>query len=238
MAYMTSYMTQTQGAIDMIVANFSGVKDIEDKVANIVHRLQLSNMAQAHAADVRAGNMDVHDFDMWFANVVKATLEQALGKARNVAVKAAQAAGAKDASTAVSRRLYKDRPMGNINILGNRKRVSFKTRPYPEGTGGQSGIRRHRTVSPRTKKLYEYFGPDRAFVLRFLESGTDIRTAQPAGPTGRKSQSTYGKRGMVGARSFFGKASSEMEAISREMGVTLINYVEDWVQNIFDNEKK
>lgn len=214
------------------MADFSGMEKLEHIVDQVLRRLVLTSEVDRNVNMVRGGNMTIQQFDGWFAPIVRQELGKTLGIIRNKAVKAAREAGAGSASTAVSRRMYKHEYKANVNILGNKKAM-FRKREYPEPTGGKSGIKRYRTVSGRTKKLYEYSGPDRAFVLRFLESGTDVRTANPSGPIGRGSRSTYGNRGSIGARSFFGKCDAEAKALSDAMGVQLVQYVERWLDQNF-----
>lgn len=216
--------------IGLLRADFAGMKDLDAIIDKVLRRLILKEGARANIANVKNGNMTIEQFDGWFEPIVRQELGKALGIVRNKAVQRARAAGAKDAASAVLRRQYMDDLKGNINILGNRKRVSFKTRAYEPGT------RRVRSVSPRTRKLYEYYGPDRAFILRFLEGGTDDRIARPSGPTGKRSKATYGFRGRIGAKSFFGQSSADMEAVAKQLGTTLVNYVERWVQDVFEND--
>ena len=229
-------LSATNERIGMLRADFSGLKDLEKIIDKVLRRIALQENVQQNVAQVKGGSMTMEQFDGWFAPIVRQELGKTLGIVRNKAMQKVPAS-AKSVASAILRRQYKDEYKGNINILGNRKRISFQTRTYPEPTGGVKGIRRHRSVSSRTKKLYEYFGPDRAFILRFLESGTDVRTAHSQGPSGRRSQATYGNRGNIGARSFFGQANSDMEAAAKALGTTLVNYVEKWVQKIFDEEK-
>ena len=229
-------LSATNERIDMLHADFSGLKDLDEIISKVLRRISLQENVQQNVEQVKGGRMTIEQFDGWFAPIVRQELGKTLGIVRNKAMGKVPAT-AKDAKFAILRRQYRDEYKGNINILGNRKRVSFKTRIYPEPTGGAKGIRRHRSLSSRTKKLYEYFGPDRAFILRFMESGTDTRTARPQGPTGKGSRATYGSRGNIGARSFFGQANADMEAAAKALGTTLVNYVEDWVQKIFDEQK-
>jgi hypothetical protein len=63
----------------------------------------------------------------------------------------------------------------------------------------------------------KYAGADRAFVLRFINSGTEIRQA------GTRSGSMSGNRGRIAARNFFGnRAHQEMEKAAQNL-VTLID---------------
>jgi hypothetical protein len=89
-------------------------------------------------------------------------------------------------------------------------------------------------VKGRTKELREYYGPDRDFILRILEVGRDVFMATPEGPTGRRSQATYGKRGSITPRNwFFHSMMSDMEQAAKQLGQTLTGAVEKWVQQEF-----
>jgi hypothetical protein len=130
--------------------------------------------------------------------------------------------------------MYRDELAGNINIAGNRKRISSRRRSVSEPTGGRSGIRRIRSVKKRTKDIAEYYGPDRGFILRILESGRDVFTATPEGPTGKHSRATYGKRSALAPRNwFFHSMKSDMEFAAQQLGFTLMSAVEEWVEQQF-----
>ena len=222
---MATYLQQlsaTNARVEGLRADFSQLENVNKVITDVLKRLQARSEVQTAWS-----SMSMQAFDGWFEPLVRKELGKVLGIVRANAVKKAQSAGAKDAAYAVSRRMYKDELKGNVNILGNRKRISYKTRTYPERTGG--------IVSDRTRKLYEYYGPDRAFILRFLEYGTDVRTARSGGAVGRGSRATYGNRGSIGARSFFGSVSNDMREAAAQLGTTLVNYVERWLEETFNN---
>ena len=236
MSTVLQNLNATRGYVEGLRADFSGLEKVNDIINKVLKRLQMQDNVSQQWSMMQQGSITIQQFDGWFAPIVRKELGKTLGIVRNKAVAKARSAGAGDAATAVSRRTYKDKFAGNINILGNRKRVTFRKRNYPTPTGGRTGVRRKRSVSDRTISLYEYYGPDRAFILRFLENGTDIRTAKPSGSTGARSQATYGSRGSIGARDFFGQVSSDMNAAAQELGTTLVNYVEAWIDQVFDNK--
>ena len=238
MATVLQNLHATSGNVEFFRTEFSELEKVNNIITDVLKRLQTKDNVNQNWRMVQNGTMSLQQFDGWFAPLVRQELGKTLGIVRNKAIAAARAAGAKDAATAISRRTYKDSFDGNINILGNRKRVSFKQRTYPTPKGGKSGILRKRSVSEKTIQLYQYYGPDRSFILRFLENGTDIRTAKTSGPTGNRSQATWGKRGSIGARDFFGRVKPEMDAAAKAMGTTLVNYVEEWVDTVFDNTEK
>lgn len=82
---------------------------------------------------------------------------------------------------------------GNLSILNPRKAgVRYKLirdRKLDMNPFQRGGNRRRR--SERTEKLDTYYGRDRAFILRFLSSGTARR------------QTIYGNRGSITARNYF-----------------------------------
>jgi len=223
-------LSATNARVEGLRADFAQLENVNEVITKVLKRLQTRREVQT-----AWNTMSMHMFDGWFEPLVRKELGKVLAIVRAKAVQKAQAAGAKDAAHAVLRRMYRDELKGNVNILGNRKRISSRTRPYPERTGGVSGIRRNRIVSDRTREIYEYYGPDRAFILRFLEYGTDVRTARPGGAVGRGSKATYGNRGSIGARSFFGSVSSDMQTAAEQLGTTLVNYVEQWLDETFNN---
>lgn len=139
----------------------------------------------------------------------------------------------REAYKAVRAAVYKRILGGNVNILSKR-RASAKGGSYtPTKTlksHQRGGNRRPR--GGRTMKLESYFGSDRGFVLRFLNSGTkervmksfnidDAREHVHRGSRGgnvRKYGKTVntGSRGMIKARNFFGHASQTAMAGAAE----------------------
>ena len=217
----------TNYRIGMLMADFSGMNELEERFNKLMDRLVLSEKIQAPARLVQNGVWNRSTFDQYFAEVVRQELGKQLGIIRHKAKKKAQAAGAGSAAGAVMRRMYRDSYGGNVNIAGHHGRLSSRTRFY------EPGKIKPRHVGKRTRDINEYYGPDRDFILRFLEGGTDIRYAQSYGPGGRKSQATYGNRGAIGSRSFFHSMSSDMEQAAQVLGQSLINYVEKFIERDF-----
>ena len=233
--YNLGTLNASQARLDGLVADFSGLDNLESIVNKTLERLK--GKASGQLSSYKSGSISKEDFDGYFAELIRVELGKTLGVLRNIAVKKARAAGAGSSSVAVKRRLYKGGDAGNINIATNNRKVSSRKRIVPEPTGGKSGIRRHRTVSPRTKKIREYFGPDRDFILRILESGRDVYYAKPDGVTGRGSKATYGKREAMAPRNwFFHSMKSGMEQAAQQLGKTLIGAVENWVEQQFIEE--
>lgn len=206
----------------MLMADFSGLNHLEEIVVEMLQSLGKSQGVQANVAHVQSGSMPMEAFDGWFAELVRKELGKTLGIVRAKAVEKARRGGAGSAASGVSRRMYKDRLGGNINILPSKKRKSSKKREYTEG--------KQRTVSARTRLLNEYYGPDRDFILRFLDGGTDVRTVEPHGATGRGSRASYGRRGAIAPRSFFHTMGNDMEQAAKEMGYSILGNVEKFIE--------
>lgn len=227
----------TNNRIDMLRADFSGLNNLDKVISSVLKKLSLKDNVTQNVRMVKGGRMSLQEFDGWFSELVRAELGKVLGIVRNKAVAKARGAGAGSASSAVLRRMYKREYAGNINIAGNRSRITNRKRIVPEPNGGKSGIRRPRTMKNRTKQLQEYFGPDRSFVLRILESGRDVYMATPEGPTGRGSKATWGRRGAMAPRNwFFHSMKSDMEQAAQQLGQTLTGAVEKWIEQQFKDE--
>ena len=224
----------TNNRIDGLRADFAGLNNLDKVISSVLKKLSLKDNVNQQVRMVKGGKMSLQEFDGWFSELVRAELGKVLGIQRAKAIQKARNAGAGSASSAVLRRTYKGEYTGNINIGGNRRRITSKKRVVPEPNGGKSGIRRPRTMKDRTKDLQEYFGPDRSFVLRILESGRDVFMATPEGPTGRRSMATYGRRGSITARNwFFHTMKSDMEQAAQQLGQTLTGAVEKWIEQQF-----
>lgn len=84
------------------------------------------------------------------------------------------------AKRAVQQTVYKRVIGGNVNILRPRKMENKKiTVRYAKG--GKSGKPRERSVSQRTQLINSYYGKDRYFLLRMINTGKNMR-----GHSGRK----------------------------------------------------
>ena len=229
MAYQTNIpgLSATNRRIDGLMADFSGLQNLEKMVSSVLKRLELQPNVNQQVQLVRSGTMSRENFDGWFSEVVRQELGKVLGVQRNKAVQKARAVGAGSASSAVLRRMYRKEFGGNSNIATPRGRMSSRTRNY------QPGWLKQRHVGDRTRKINEYYGPDRGFVLRFLEGGTDVRTAETYGPTGKGSMASWGRRGAIAPRSFFHTMQSDMEQAAQQLGHTLTGHVENWIDRKF-----
>ena len=219
--YSLGTLHASQARLNSLMADFSGLENLEKVVDSVLERLRdkAAGMRIGHAA----GTISKEQFDGYFSELIRTELGKVLAIQRAKAEQKARAAGAGSASSAVLRRMYMNGHVGNINIGGNRGRISSRKRLY------EPGKIKPRHVSARTIQINEYYGPDRSFILRFLEFGTDVRTAKSFGPTGRKSTATYGARGNITPQSFFHQMSSDMEQAAQQLGQTLVGAVEEWI---------
>ena len=224
----------TTDRLNMLAADFSGLNHLEEIITKAFERLKLSENVQRNAALVRSGGMSRAQFDLDFSEVVRREIGKTLGILRAKAVAKASGVGAGSAASAVMRRSYKDQYGGNINIGGHRGRMSSRSRLVPPPSGGVSGIRRTRTVKDRTRRINEYYGPDRDFILRIFSEGRDAFMATPEGATGRRSMATYGKRGAMSPRwNFVSAMSSDMQQAAEQLGFDLAQWVESFIDTKF-----
>lgn len=130
-----------------------------------------------------------------FANRVRTITRSVLKRATaegSAAMATAMPGSIHAACKAVRYTVYKRILGGNINIL-DRRNGSISPRliaPTPTLVPGQRGGNRI-TRSDRTASLLSYYGKDRGFILRFLNSGTDTRTSR------------FGNRGSLSATNIF-----------------------------------
>jgi hypothetical protein len=228
--YRTNLQT-SDARIEGLMADFSGLNNLESAVNSVLERLKADASTHSNLSLVRQGTMSREQFDGFFSELIRKELGKTLGIMRARAVQKAITQGkAGSASTAILRRMYKDEFAGNINIGDSRGRISSRKRLY------EPGNIKPRHVSKRTIKLNEYYGPDRGFILRFLEFGTDVRTAKTFGPTGKGSTASWGARGRIAPRSFFHSMSSDMEQAAQQLGQTLKGHVETWLEKEFKEE--
>lgn len=118
----------------------------------------------------------------------------------------------KEAYLGVRKAVYKKVLGGNINIISGGKSAGKRAPIPPESerkkTHDRGGNRIPR--SKRTEDLLSYAGPDRSFILRFLNDGTTTRTSR------------YGNRGAIAARNWFGPAATQALEQSAQMFDELI----------------
>lgn len=212
---------------DLLRADFADLENVDKIINTTLYKLMARDYKSSQAYKYGVS------FSQWsaeglkesggFATLVRQRLGQALAVVRaNAVKKAGIAIGPHDrgmAQRGISRRMYKGELAGNINIASPRRRMSSKRRPYTPGT--------QRTVSNRTRALNEYYGIDRSFILRILESGRDEFMAHSeSGAKGRGSKASWGRRGALAPRSFFHTMHADMEEAARNMGQDLTQFVE------------
>lgn len=115
-------------------------------------------------------------------------------------VRASMSNDPRAAYRAVRHTIYKSVLGGTLNILAPRRAgapVPFNKVRKLDANPHQRGGNRT-PVDDNTKRLNEYFGKDRGFILRFLNSGTDMREIKNS-PHHRFG----GKRGSIRARGVF-----------------------------------
>jgi hypothetical protein len=127
------------------------------------------------------------------------------------------------AARAVKHMVYKQLFGANISILSKRhasnSRATLVRQRQLDRTPHQRGGNR-RPKSSRTKQLESYFGSDRGFVLRFLNSGTTQRMTK------------YGNRGAITGNNMFGHiAPWHMEKAVEEVSNAIIEYINKQANN-------
>ena len=142
-------------------------------------------------------------------SIVRQVIKGAIGPVKQ----AADSQSTKQAAEAVRKAVYKKVLGGSINILDGRGRAGSRAPLPPESPRKKShaigGNRIPR--SRRTEDLLTYQGKDRAFILRFLNSGTPKRD-------------TNGIRrvGQIAARNWFpGLAQKELEHAAEQFDLLL-----------------
>ena len=134
---------------------------------------------------------------------VRKIVRQVLKGAEGAVEAGAKGMSTKQAYLAVRKSVYKKLLGGNINILDNHRRAGQKA-SIPAAVRGRSR---------RTEDLMSYQGADRGFILRFLNSGTDMRTVENLNnhpirlaqrPEGKRTyRGGIGNRGRIAARNWF-----------------------------------
>ena len=123
----------------------------------------------------------------------------------------------RQAYKAVKTAVYRQILGGSVNLYNKRHASGKKSRYEPPRKlrpGRRGGNRMAR--SSRTQKLMDYEGADRAFVLRFINEGTDKRT------TGRGGKITA-NRGAIAPRNFFAASSQQAMRKASEQLTKLID---------------
>ena len=154
--------------------------------------------------------------------IIREELKDAVKRAREDARYAIES-DPRMAYKAVKSMLYRKILGGNISILQKRKAGAryelLKTRKVDQNPHMRGGNRRPR--SQRTYDLETYYGADRGFILRFLNTGTAERSTK------------YGNRGSIAARNWFTTAApQEMKLAADNLAMVIEEELE-----AFYNEK-
>lgn len=143
---------------------------------------------------------------------VRKIVRQVLIVAQKSVQRTAMPLSSKEAYLGVRKAVYKKVLGGNINIISGGKSAGKRAPIPPESerkkTHDRGGNRIPR--SKRTEDLLSYAGPDRSFILRFMNDGTTTRTSR------------YGNRGAIAARNWFGPAATQALEQSAQMFDELI----------------
>ena len=119
---------------------------------------------------------------------------------------------------AVKSTVYRKILGGNVSILNPRKAGAryqlIKPRKLDQNPRQRGGNRVKR--SSRTEAVDTYFGKDRAFILRFVNSGTARRDA------GTRGGRIHGNRGSIAARNWFqNMGQKELELASENLALIM-----------------
>ena len=158
--------------------------------------------------------------DPYMAKEVKAFIRKALKDARKNLTQDAKnfmKSDPRKAARAVKYAVYKSIFGGNISILrkkagkaGARYQLMRERKLQP----GQKGGNRRPRISDGRNRLETYFGADRGFILRFMNSGTVRR------------ETRYGNRGAIGRRDWFGHTAPwQMESAAGKVADAINEYV-------------
>lgn len=155
---------------------------------------------------------------------VQGLIRKVLMAARREVAKAAQQPSVmksdpRQAYKAVKSAVYKRILGGSISIL-NRKNAKGGGTYEPPRRGTKDPFGRGGNRVPRgqrTQQVMSYQGADRAFILRFLNAGTDVRDA------GTRGCRLSGNRGRIAPRNFFATSSHTAMQKAAEQLSTLID---------------
>lgn len=218
-------MPRANAQLHMLYDNYGELESALERINESLQKLYLSKAEII--ASAKAGYITEEDFDNRIADFIRIHIAREMRSLRYKGMRKARSniksedIGA--ASSAIMRRTYADRLAGNINIASPGKRMSRRHRKWKGG--------HQRDWSPRTETINKYYGPDRAFILRILESGRDEYMAQSyTGRKGRGSRATWGRRGALSARGFFTSLTPELAKAAQRLGQD----VEQYVKNFFE----
>ena len=162
-----------------------------------------------------------------------------------IAAKDAMQRDPRQAYKAVKTAVYRQILGGSVSILNKKRGKQGYRTPEPPKRTERGGNRR--TRSQRTIAIQSYVGDSRAFILRFLNAGTDVRTIRFAVDPRRElvnrgsrggNVNKYGKttntgnRGRISPRNFFANSShtAMMKAADQ-----LSQLIDDMIKKEFKN---
>ena len=155
--------------------------------------------------------------DPHFELKIRAAIRKALREARkNLSRDAASyiESDPRKAAKAIKHTIYKQIIGGNLSILQKRRAgAKYELQRQRTLVEGQVGGNRRPRVDARNR-LDTYYGSDRGFILRFMNSGTVNR------------QTRYGSRGAIRRTDWFGHtAPFEMQKAVEEVAAMINEYI-------------
>lgn len=174
--------------------------------------IQVSGFVEKQAMFERLLTTDP-GFDLNTKTVIRKVLKEARDKVSKDAASYIQNDPRK-AARAIKHTVYKQIFGGNISILAKRKAgPKYDLIRAKTSTPGQVGGNRRPRVESRNR-LDQYYGSDRGFILRFLNSGTVSR------------QTRYGNRGAIARSNWFGHVAPwHMQQAAEELAAAINEYV-------------
>lgn len=154
---------------------------------------------------------------------VKKMIRQELADVRKDVRKAAKNAMKSDPRRAylgVKTMVYKKIYGGNVSLFNPKKAGGMRL--YEQPKKGRSGIRRRRRISERTIQINSYRGKDRAFILRFINDGTEKRTAYTKN---RSKNNKTANRGEIRGKGFFSVATGSMQEASKRISLRVADLI-------------
>lgn len=158
--------------------------------------------------------------DPYMAKELKAVIRKVLKEARKNLSNDAKNYLKEDprkAARAVKYSVYKSMFGGNVSILQKRAGTAgarYELIRQKKLQPGQRGGNRRPRINDNRNRLETYFGADRGFVLRFINSGTIER------------QTRFGNRGAISQRNWFGHTAPwQMETAAEKLAAAINEYV-------------
>lgn len=135
----------------------------------------------------------------------------------------------RDAYKAVKFRVYRSILGGNLSILNNRKHGGMTSgyeppRTLREGQRGGNRVKR----GGRTQQVMDYYGPERAFILRFMNDGNYKTSPRQAGTRGGRLKGNRGDLKNIPRGWFKPEALKSMEKAVR--------YIKGEIDRLFEEE--